>query len=79
MKKTSLRINNPFDVTYELSFSGRTKSDGEFTVTAQMVRDKLLHILDEMQEQGHIREYRVSVVRNNIEEANKVVKRSKEQ
>lgn len=77
--KQPLRRDDPFDVTYELSFSGRTKSDGELTVTAQMIRDKLLHILDEMQEQGHIREYRVSVVRNNIKEADKVIKRSKEQ
>lgn len=72
------KLDDPFDVTYELSFSGRTKSDGELTVTAQMIRDKLLHILSDMQVQGHIREYRVSVVRNNLAEAHKIVKRSKE-
>lgn len=76
MKKQP-RINIPFDVTYTISFSGRSKSDGLKTITPQIIRDKLLAVLEDLIAQEYIREYTISVERNNIQEAKKTLKKNK--
>ncbi|MBX4188376.1 MAG: hypothetical protein KW793_04580 [Candidatus Doudnabacteria bacterium] len=71
------KINKPFDVTYNISFSGRTKADGIQTVTAQIIRDKIVYLLEDMIAEGHIRDYTISATLNNIEESKRVLKKSR--
>lgn len=78
MIKERKKLNTAFDVTYNISFSGRTKGDGEMTVTSQMVRDKILGVLELMILQGFITEYTMSAEFNNIQQAKHILKKNKE-
>lgn len=81
MKKQNkeLSLNIPFDVEYTIRFTGRSQADGVKTMTSQMVRDKIIYLLDEMVKDGHIRDYQVSVVKNNIKEAEATIRKSKQE
>lgn len=70
-------MNLPFDVTYHITFQGKTQGDGVPTVTSAMIRDKIIAVLDEMIHKKYISEYSISAELNNIKEAKKVIKRNK--
>lgn len=57
MKKPRLDI--PYNVSYTISFAGRTKSDGYLTVTSMIIRDKIIAVLEEMLLKGFIESYEV--------------------
>jgi hypothetical protein len=78
MNKRARRTSEiPFDVTYRITFSGKTYRDGKRTMTAQMIRDKVIYLLEDMINHGYIRDYSISAMLNNIEQAKQVIKRSK--
>lgn len=72
-----MKIDVPFDVTYTISFSGRTQIDGTVTVTPAMMVDEVKHLLEKNLAKGYIGGFTISVSRNNIAEAKKVLARSR--
>lgn len=70
-------LDEPFDVEYTISFSGRTISDGVPTTTTPMIRDKIIYLLEDCLAKGFIRDYHVSAQINNIETAKAVLRKSK--
>lgn len=68
----------PFDMSYTITFSGVTVGDGKPTTTTQMIHDKLLYVLEKLLLEGNIRDFQISVQRNNIVEAHKTIAKSKE-
>lgn len=77
MKKS--HINKPFDITYTITFSGRTISDGIPTTTTPMIKDKIIYLLEECIAKGWIRDYSLSAETNNIEKAINTLKKAKEE
>lgn len=68
MNQTDMKkLDLPFNVAYTISFSGRTVSDGVPTTTSQMIRDKLIYLLEDCLAKGYIHDYTISAVINNIE------------
>lgn len=60
------KINQPFSVSYTISFKGRTKSNGVKTITAEMIKDKMLNVLVDYLHEGHLEEWTVSAQLNHI-------------
>lgn len=75
-EESSIFKSGAFDVSYTISFSGMINPDGE-VVTPQMVRDKILYTLEKLIMEGYIREFSVTVVRNNLKEAYTVLEKNK--
>jgi hypothetical protein len=71
------KLDFPFDVSYTVSFSGRTVSDGVPTTTTQMIRDKLIYLLEDCISKGYIKEYTISAVVNNIKPTKRVADKAK--
>lgn len=63
--KKRIKLNDPFDVTYSITFSGKTISDGVPTSTTQMIRDKIIYLLEDCISKGYINDYQISAERNN--------------
>lgn len=63
-----MKKSRPFNVQYNISFSGITKIDGVVTVTSGMIRDKLLEVLEKALVNGSISQYRMSAEVNLIQE-----------
>lgn len=60
MKKKRTPLNIPFDVSYTISFSGRTMSDGKPTTTTQMIKDRIIETLEICISKGYIQDYTIS-------------------
>lgn len=47
-------MKTKFSATYIIRIKGVTEGDGKKTVTAQMMRDKIMQVLQEMWVLGHV-------------------------
>lgn len=77
MDKGKPRINKPFDVTYTISFSGRTIADGVPTTTTPMIRDKIIYLLEDCIAKGFIRDYTITAELNNLKVARKTLAKAR--
>lgn len=75
-ENSSIFKSGAFDVSYTINFSGIVNPEGD-VVTPQMVRDKIMYTLEKLIMEGYIREFSVTVVRNNLKEAYTVLAKNK--
>lgn len=75
-EESSIFKSGAFDVSYTISFSGITNPSHTDLVTPQMVRDKIIYSLEKLMMEGRIREFSISIIRNNLKEAYSTLKKS---
>lgn len=75
--KNRKALLEPFDFTVTINCSGITKGDGVPTLTPNMLIDKMVAPLDKALLKNQIRDYKVELRVNNLEQAKARIVKSK--